>query len=338
MPYAQGISDWRVYSAEQSVGHDRDVDLAQCQAFVEEARSSDWWAEWFPDTPPIEVVIGGHEHPDVGVIGSHASPHGHPRVTKWTISLHPKMITVRVLLHEIAHCVAPHYVAEQLSDGVWQRREHLIHGACFAGSLSVITDNTLPGDDGELAVAYQHFKAPVATREELREQLVAQPAIIDADEAFDAEIRRDQEEIDARYVADHGKQPEWKIPVFNWGDNIEFRRRDRRAVDGRMISQRSLAEHISQVMPCTPRHISMLEKCEHRPDDPVQLKRAMLATIVLGFDPIWTRYNLGLNRWDCGDITMKQARLMNGNWAKLVTGMNRQLRGRPPRWAVEGGR
>ena len=64
----------------------------------------------------------------------------------------------------------------------------------------------------------------------------------------------------------------------------------------------------------------------------------MLATIVLGFDPIWTRYNLGLTRWDCGGITMKQARLMNGSWYKLVSRMNKQLKERPSRWFVEGGR
>lgn len=123
-----------------------------------------------------------------------------------------------------------------------------------------------------------------------------------------------------------------------WGDYFEFRRRDRRGLDGKMISQRRLAEHISQVTPCSPRHISMLENSEHRPEDPAQLKRAMLATIVLGFDPIWTRYNLGLTRWDCGGITMKQARLMNGSWYKLVSRMNKQLKERPSRWFVEGGR
>jgi hypothetical protein len=344
VPYDQGVSDWRVYAAEQSVGYDRDVNLEECQDILDEARSSDWWQDWFPYAPPIEVEVGGHEYPDVDVIGSHAQPHDRPRRSNWTISLHPKMMTARVLLHGIAHCVAPHYVSENGdrrrsgSDRYWERRNHLTHGACFAGAMSVITDYMLPSATGELAVAYEHFEAPVATPEELREQLVAQPAIIDDEEEFYAEIERQQEAIDARYVAEHGKQPEWKIPVFTWGDNIEFRRRDRRGIDGRMISQRRLAEHISQVMPCSPRHISMLEKSDHRPEEPDQLKRAMLATIVLGFDPIWTRYNLGLNRWDCGGITMKQARLMNGSWYKLVSRMNKQLRGRPPRWSVEGGR
>lgn len=202
MPYDQGVSDWRVYAAEQSVGHDRVVNLEECQAILEEARSSDWWQDWFLDAPPIEVEVGGHEYPDVNVVGSHAQPYGHPRRSNWTISLHPKMMTARVLLHEIAHCVAPHYVAEKGNrrrsgtDKYWERRNHLTHGACFAGSLSAITDNMLPGDDGELSVAYRHFEAPVATREELREQLVAQPAIINDEEEFHAEIQRHQEEID----------------------------------------------------------------------------------------------------------------------------------------------
>ena len=60
-----------------------------------------------------------------------------------------------------------------------------------------------------------------------------------------------------------------------WGDYFEFRRHsDRRGLDGKMISQRRLAEHISQVTPCSPRHISMLENSERRPEDPAQLGHA----------------------------------------------------------------
>jgi hypothetical protein len=54
--HEQGLSDWRVYSAEEAVGHDRDLTLYECQELADEARSSEWWQEWFPDAPPIEAV------------------------------------------------------------------------------------------------------------------------------------------------------------------------------------------------------------------------------------------------------------------------------------------
>jgi hypothetical protein len=99
-----------------------------------------------------------------------------------------------------------------------------------------------------------------------------------------------------------------------------------------------MAEAISAVVPCSARHISQLEQARERPDDPRQLKRAMLATIFLGLDPIWTRYNLRLTRWDCGDITMDEARLLNPSWADLVDHINELLHQMPPRWHVEGAR
>jgi hypothetical protein len=77
---------------------------------------------------------------------------------------------------------------------------------------------------------------------------------------------------------------------------------------------------------------------KNRADDPRQLKRAMLATIFLGLDPIWTRYNLRLTRWDCGDITMDEARLLNPSWADLADHINELLHQMPPRWHVEGAR
>jgi len=254
-----------------------------------------------------------------------------------------------VLLHEIAHCAAPHYVVEDLGPRFRQgellavsHRQHLDHGPFFAATLAVITDNLLPGDSGELATAIRHFEAPVATSDELRAELDGQPAIIADEEWYRAEVARVHEEFErfkANYVAKHGEPAEPVIPSFHWGIHLRFTRRDHhRGGSGRLLSQQRLAEAISAVVPCTARHISQLEHSKERPEDPLQLKRAMLATIFLGLDPIWTRYNLELARWDCGDITMDDARKLNPAWADLVDHINELLDQMPPRWAVEGAR
>lgn len=343
MPYEQGLSDWRVYSAEESVGHDRTLDLEECQALVDEATSSSWWRTWFPDATPIAVAVGGHEYARVGLIASYASPRGYPRPTQWTISLHPQMLTVRILLHELAHCVAPIYVAEELNGrrrGVPDatlRRKHRTHGGCFTAALSVITDNMFAEDGGQLTHAYRHYEAPIDSFDELRAQIAGQPAILDDEEAFHEELRRDQAEIEAAYVAEHGQSGQWVVPETPWGLYFEMMRRRRRS-DGRVVSKKAVAEQISKVMPTSVRHITALEQARERPEDSDQLKRAMLMTIFLGADPIWVRYNLLLTRWDCGGITLRQARTVNWRWAKLVSHLNKLGREMPPRWAVQGAR
>jgi hypothetical protein len=158
--------------------------------------------------------------------------------------------------------------------------------------------------------------------------LRGQPAIIAEEEAYWEEIR---EEIGS----DRGDD----LPI-HWGDHHLWvtRRRHHRLTGGGRVSQERLAEAISAVVPCTARHISRLEHSKERPEDLLQLKRAMLATIFLGLDPIWNRYNLRLTRWDCGDITMEEARLLNPDWADLVDHINQLLHQMPPRWHVEGAR
>lgn len=176
----------------------------------------------------------------------------------------------------------------------------------------------LPGDNGELAAATAHFEAPTAPSDELRLELDGQPAIVADEEAYHAEVME---------------------PPFEWGFHLwNTRRYHHRRAHGRLVSQQRMAEAISAVVPCSARHISQLEQARERPDDPRQLKRAMLATIFLGLDPIWTRYNLRLTRWDCGDITMDEARLLNPSWADLVDHINELLHQMPPRWHVEGAR
>ena len=146
----------------------------------------------------------------------------------------------------------------------------------------------------------------------------------------DKEAQRDERPSEPREA--------W-IPIPHWGFQLmDFRRVHYRRLKGRLLSQQRLAQAISAVVPCTTRHISQLEHSQQHPDDVRQLKRAMCQTIVLGLDPIWTRYNLRLTQWDCGDITINEALKLNSDWAKQVDHINRLLRLMPPRWQVEGAR
>jgi hypothetical protein len=197
------LSDWRVYSSEQAVGHDEPLDAVGAQALVVRAMSSTWWSEWFPHAVPVEVRIGGRETTEIsGIkhIWSWSTPDAYPTPTKYFIELHPRMLTARVVLHELAHCVSPSFIVEDIKDRVGRpagmlRREHMTHGPCFTAALSIITDNMLPGDDGQLAEAYRHFEVPIASHDELREQVLGQPAVVEERQAFIDEVRRDSEEL-----------------------------------------------------------------------------------------------------------------------------------------------
>lgn len=282
VPYEEGLSDWRVYSAEQSVGRDSPLGPGEGQHLVDQAVASDWFREWFPHTEPIVVQLGGRDDPEFGFVSSYATPLGYPRPTNWLISMHPRMLTARVLLHELAHCVQPVFeVAGGMRSGDgWQRRKHRVHDEFFTAALGVITDYMRPDDGGQLLAACRHYDAPIATREALCEQLDGQPAILDDEERGYEEIRRDTAEMEARYENEHGKPLESRIPEMPWVFHFEMMRRDRRRrVNGRLVSQRQVAEAVTKVTPCSARHISAIENSRRRPDDPALLKRAMLAAI-----------------------------------------------------------
>lgn len=347
MGFEYQLSDWRVYSAEQAVGHDEPLDAGGAQSLVDQAVSSSWWSEWFPHAVPIEISIGGRETTEISGIKhfwSWSTPDAYPRATKYFIELHPRMLTARVVLHELAHCVSPSLIVEEIKDRVGRpagmlRRKHLTHGSCFTAALSIITDNMLPGDDGQLAEAYRHFEVPIASHAELREQLLGQPAAIQERQAFIDDIRRESEQLETRYESEHAQLRATWIPTFPWGWYLlDYRRTFHRRAGGQLLSQKKLADEISRITPCTAKHISAIEHSRERPTDVAQLKRAMLMSIYLVLDPIWTRHNLQLTRWDCGGITLEEARIMNKQWADTVSKMNKQLREMPPRWKVEGHR
>jgi hypothetical protein len=292
---------------------------------------------------PIEVIEGGREDPEHGLY-SYSYPNRHAQPDKWTISLHPAMLSMRVVLHELAHCLAPSLYSDGQTFGCgtpYPPALHSFHGPYFTATLQVITDQLFgQRHAGELAGALKHFEAPTAELDDLRTELAKQPALHAQLQEMMDRGRRIDEELRAEYENEHGEAPrEPQIPAWRWGIYLMLRRRDyHRRAGGRLLSQKRLAQVVSGVHPCTARHISQLENSAARPEDPAQLKRAMSVAIHLGLDPIWTRYVLGLTRWDCGDVTMDEARTLNPDWADLVEHMNELLQQMPRRWHDPGGR
>lgn len=145
MPYASSVEQWRVYSAEQSLGELSPITEDQARQIVADAEASEWWQEAFPNAQPIEVTFGGGANHDEGYIQSFAEPRGYPRPHSFVVSIHPEMMFLNTLVHELAHCVMPR-VTETLSgygranstaaaiartgDTSPQRRESLPSGSC----------------------------------------------------------------------------------------------------------------------------------------------------------------------------------------------------------------
>lgn len=124
MLYQQGLTDWRVYSAEHAVGEDEPIDVAQAQRLIDDAATKSWWQEWFPHATAIEIAEGGDEQE--GQISSFAYSNRRVQPDKWTISLHPKMLSTRGVLHELAHCLAPSLYSD--GESLWLRNCVLAEG------------------------------------------------------------------------------------------------------------------------------------------------------------------------------------------------------------------
>jgi hypothetical protein len=57
MPYEQGLTDWRVYSAEEAVGEDQRLDVTQAQLLIDDAATTPWFQTWFPHATAIEGAM-----------------------------------------------------------------------------------------------------------------------------------------------------------------------------------------------------------------------------------------------------------------------------------------
>lgn len=329
------MTTWRVYAAEESIPLGEPLPtLTAARDLVRQIQRSPWWRGNVQYDVTVEMELAGYDGQD-GWINSYSQPHGLGRSATWTISLHPEMLNDLVVLHELAHCIAPRWQYSgngrrpgELHDHV----EHPRHGSGFAGAMAALVSEFASGSHrDELRAAYAHFEVPVMTLTEY------QVAVRESLRAEDDVISMGEELIDRTKLCPQPVPPGgWKIPTFGWGERLMVFRH-RYGPERRRLGRDRLADLIRPVEPCTGRDIKRIEESLELPTDPRLRRIAMCFAVVMGLDPIYARHQMGLARWDCG-VELDELRGLNPEWVELVESMNRQQEQRPPRWVVPGDR
>jgi hypothetical protein len=325
------VMTWRLYSAEQSVGLGEtlnDVDAAR--RLVRKIKRSRWWHENVVEHAHISLELGGEDLGEVGIT-SYARSDSAYLPKRWKISIHPDMLNDLVVLHELAHCIAPRWSPSMKR----RRKEQLpghrvlpLHGAGFAGAMAELVREFGEGAiHDELRDAYNHFGVPVLAPAEYR---IAVAASLEAEHdlaAFHVEVA----EYFGSELGSQGSTTGWN-PDRRWGDAFFLAR-----IQGGRLGMDRLARIVSQVEQCTRNDIKTIESAEALPED-IRLRRiALCMAATFGLDPIYMRFHLGLVRWDC-DLELEELESINPDWVDLVATMNQQIAERPPKWAVEGER
>lgn len=357
VPFARDVQQWAVYSAESSVAPGRQLrDLDEAQTVVDAILASPEWGAWFPHMAGVDVKESTLRSED-GFIVSYAAPDADLLATRATIYLHREMLHEVVLVHELAHCVAPRWGAAP--GALPPRSIHSLraadlftihdHGRYFRGGLTLLLTAFGDGDThDELRDAYEHYGVPAAETDEVLEAVAVSRqvegvwlAIKADDEARADEIEAEDAEFRRRMV-ERGVhpplRPEGWIPPESWAEFLYWSRLRLQRTQGRAVwSQDRVAEIVSRAEPCRRRDVSVVEQLASRPDDPRLLRLAMCMAVIYGLDPIYLRWMKRLTRWDC-DLLMRELLQLNPSWVRLVRRLNRMLRERPPLWAVEGDR
>jgi hypothetical protein len=329
VPY-DGVTTWRLYSAEQSFGLGeslKDVDAAR--RLVRKIKGSRWWRENVIEHARISLELGGEDLGEGGVT-SYARSDTEYLPERWKISVHPEMLNDLVVLHELAHCIAPRWSPSPKRRRKGQLPGHAplqLHGAGFAGAMAELVREFGEGAvHDELRDAYNHFGVPVMTPAECR---VAVATSLEAER----DLAAWHEEL-AEHFGSHPMMLEWSptgwIPERRWGDALLLVR-----THGGRLGMDRLARIVSRVEPCTRNDIRTIESAMDLPDD-IRLRRiALCMAVAFGQDPIYMGYQLGLAPREC-DIELEDLESINPDWVDLVLTMNQQLAERPPKWVVEG--
>jgi len=151
---------WCLYSAEGSI--DPGVvfpNIATARAMLRRILRSRWWRDRYPDGPRI-LLRRRSIVDDDGGFESFARPVTEWLPTAWRIELHEAHLNPMVLMHEIAHCIAPRWtgnVAEIHRDrATGARRAH--HDGVFAAIYSEMVGQFGTGtNSADLAEAYAHY-------------------------------------------------------------------------------------------------------------------------------------------------------------------------------------
>jgi hypothetical protein len=322
------VTTWRLYSAEQSVGLGVALtDVEGARRFVRKVKRSRWWRDNVVDSPRISLELGGEDRDEELISYAWSDADYLPK--RWRISIHPEMLNDLVVLHELAHCIAPRW-----SPSPKRRREGQVpshgqlpsHGAGFAGAMAELVREFGEGAvHDELRDAYRHFAVPVMSPAEYRSAVVMSLEAENDLAAWDREFLKHVEANPRRAVSG------W-IPGRRWGDVFYLAR-----TGPNRLGMDRLARIVSQAEPCNRGDIRRIESEIDLPNDLRSRRIALCMAVAFGFDPIYMRYGLGLTRLDC-DVQLDDLRPINPDWVDLVETMNQQLAERPPRWVLEGER
>jgi len=330
--YYDSVTTWRLYSAEQSVGLGESLaDVDAARRLVRKIKRSRWWRHNVVESARISLELGGEDLGE-GEVASYARADSDHLPQRWTISIHPGMLNDLVLLHELAHCIAPRWSLSPRPRRKRQLPDHArlqLHGAGFAGAMAELVSEFGKGAiHDELRDAYNHFGVPVMTRPEYRSAVAASLEAEHDLAAWNEELARHLEENPKT----RERSPKGWIPR-RWGDVLFLAR----TKPGGRLGMDRLARIVSQVAQCTRNDIRTVESAIDLPDD-IRVRRiALCMAVFFGLDPIYMRYQMGLTRWDC-DVELEDLEPINLDWVELVGTMNQQLANRPPKWVVEGER
>ena len=172
--------------------------------------------------------------------------------SSWTLHLHPDMLNELVVLHELAHCLAPRHAGDvrQLRRGRLVHHRLHWHGPTFTGVLSELVRRFGTGVNHEdLAAAYRHYEVPVMDVEEV----FAARAHSDEVEQILAGQFAAADEHAAASEAGPGTRPPARVSSLGWGWWLMEMRRCQRP--GALVSRAALAASVSPVEPCTARDI-----------------------------------------------------------------------------------
>lgn len=179
--HGQTLTDWRVYAAEQSLPARAVFDGTQSlNSYLDAIPYRTWWQDRYgAPCPLLTASVGGR---DLAYLGgwydesfTWRDSFLHPY--RFVLTVHPAMLRELVVLHELAHLLAPildgdpDLARAQLAGGALPDiRELPSHGSLFAATLLQLTEQH--GQDpalAELREALEHFEVEIASPSELVE-------------------------------------------------------------------------------------------------------------------------------------------------------------------------
>lgn len=353
MAFPQDLTQWRVYSAEQSLPPGQQFEnVDEATTYLWWVQSTRWWKTTFPGAPTITLEIGGNSNGYEAQSFAHQTGAG-----EWKVSLHPRMMNAIVLLHEVAHCVAPTKEGniKQIEKGKLSFGNHHHHGPFFRAALAALAERYQVGvDPNELRRAYEHFELETPSLEELTEarahsidveralaemwerherEWASNPKRIEMEERAERAREEHRAELAAKGVDLDSDRTDgsWR-PGSWWGDWLWLARRH----DNR-TSQRRLAEMVRPVVRCSPRDVARLERLREPPASTLDWQRCLAFVAVLGLDPVWAETHYGVAAGETS-LSLERLEVVAPEWVGVVRHLNDLLAARPPRWEAPGDR